>query len=336
MMAADEAEPMTARTLQDAAAAPAALTAFLRGVERRAAVFAGLASGSEDDGDLAVEAAMRAFRASAARAPFAEWSQRFWAALLAQPALRATAAAPRWPPPFEDFAAIGLGPRVALLLRLVAGLSETDAAAALGVSRPAYRLALSRALPRGDDADGDPQRWRALGEAAQATLRAVPAERLARMARRREAAIQGRPSAPEATAKGAADGEGTARRRPWRASAAAAAATLLAFAATWAPWPPWRAGDDADARIHATPLPPAEAPASRWPEAAALATHPDLALLEAGDDPAIAEPGFHAWLAAEFAARGETPSVPAQAMPPLPGEVDTDALETVPETSDAP
>lgn len=336
-MAADEALPMTARTLQDAAAAPAALTAFLRGVERRAAVFGGLVSGSDRAGDEAVEGAMRAFRRAAPKVAFVDWSTRFWTALLAEPGLRAPAAPPAWPAPFEWLEGIGLGPRAALLLRLVAGLSEAEAAAVLGVARPTYRLALSRALPRGGDAEADPEQWRALGEAAQAAVRGVPADRLAQLARRREAAMAGRPLAPDALRTTAdADADDDRPRRPWRWMAAVAVLTLLALAATWKPWT-WRPGGDAaaEARIHSEPLPPAEAPASRWPADAALATHPDLALLSEGD-PVAADPGFHAWLAAEFAASDSGAAVPAEAQAPLPGEVPSDAMETVPETSDVP
>ena len=336
---------MTARTLQDAAAAPAALTAFLRGVERRAAVFAALASGSVEDGDDAVEATMRGFRATASRAPFADWSPRFWAALMAQPALRRPARGSAWEPPFAGFAALGLGPRAALLLRLVAGLSEAEAAAVLGVSRPTYRLALSRALPRDAHGDPDPDSWRVLGDAAQEAVRHVPPDRLAQLARRREAAIEGRPT-PRAPVAARADGAGPAGdptpRRPWPAIAAVAAATLLAFAATWQPWTSLlrdRGGDgdgDGDPRITRTALPPADAPAARWPADAALATHPDLALLEAGDDPVIADPAFHAWLAAGFAAGARDGAVPADAAPALPGELDGAASDTMPETADVP
>ncbi|MCA1714107.1 MAG: hypothetical protein LC715_02915, partial [Gammaproteobacteria bacterium] len=66
-------------TLIDAAAAPAALTAFLRGIERRGALFAQLQCGDAIAGDSALAAAMGAFRKAAEQTPVAGWPRRFWA-----------------------------------------------------------------------------------------------------------------------------------------------------------------------------------------------------------------------------------------------------------------
>src|SRR3546814_8370911 len=63
-------------------------------------------------------------------------------------------------------------PISALLLRLVAGLPEAEAAAVLGVARPTYRLAVQRALPHGEDGQPDTQGWRMLGEATRQIGRA--------------------------------------------------------------------------------------------------------------------------------------------------------------------
>ena len=144
-MRGDHTEQTMPRTLHDAVSAPAALTAFLRGVERRGAVFAQLQVGDAATGDRALVAAMRAFRLPAAKIPFADWPRQFWTLLLATPELREQPKAPSWGSGFGALGGIGRGPRAALLLRLVAGLPEAEAAAVLGVARPTYRLALQRA-----------------------------------------------------------------------------------------------------------------------------------------------------------------------------------------------
>ena len=106
----------------------AALAAFLRGIDRRAAVLAELQCGDPIAGDAAVAAAMRAFRTSAGPLPLAMWPQRFWALLLATPQLRRDVAPSAWPSQWRTLAALGNGSRAAVLLRTAAGL-ELDAAA---------------------------------------------------------------------------------------------------------------------------------------------------------------------------------------------------------------
>lgn len=324
---------MTARTLQDASAAPAALTAFLRGVERRGAVFAQLLAGDEAEGDAALSLAMHAFRRLAARSPFADWPRRFWAQLLAAPALRQPPRSPAWAPQFAWLGELGHGPRAALLLRLVAGLSEADAAAVLGVARPTYRLALQRALPHHADGSADVEAWRALGDAAQAMVRSLPAERLAHLAHEREDAIHPgtRRPAPAPTSAGAPP-------RWWRpALAAVAVATVVALAATF--WPALRGvGGTAPQGILSEPLPPADEPAARYPPEAALASHRDLDLLlavERGEaaGAAAADPAFHAWYAAQLAQQGEGTGAPSP--PAADGEAPA-ADDAVSETDDAP
>lgn len=297
-MRGDHTEPTMPRTSHEAASAPAALTAFLRGVERRGAVFAQLQVGDAATGDRALIAAMRAFRLPAARIPFADWPRQFWTLLLATPELREQPVAPAWGSGFGLLAGIGRGPRAALLLRLVAGLPEAEAAAVLGVARPTYRLALQRALPHGDDGQPDTQGWRMLGEATRHAVRDLSAERMAQLARMREAAAHGRRlDLPAAAAPGRDPGAPA----PWRmpAMVAAAAACLLAFAATFLPAFDNQAGNAPTSRIEVVPLPPAQAPESTFDARTALLTHPDFELLAAADDEAAAsDPGFYAWLAA--------------------------------------
>jgi hypothetical protein len=271
-----------------------ALSAFLRGIERRGAVFAELLVGSPVLGDDALRVAMRSFRQVAARTPFGDWPRRFWALLLAAPPLRAVPATPAWPPPFALFRDLGMGPRAALLLRVAAGLGEADAAAVLGVARPTYRLALQRALPRLADGGPDVAAWHALGDAARAAIRALPPDRLGHLAQGREEALQQR-AAPRPAIR---QPEGPRR---WRLPALAAVvlSTLGALAWTFLAVPP---PVDPDMPISTEPLPPAEAPAATYGADVALLGHPDLdLLLEASSEPAAAEPGFHAWHATRLA-----------------------------------
>lgn len=292
------------------AAAPSALGAFLRGVDRRGLVFARLLSGGHDEAREGLAWALERFAAEAGRTAFGDWPRRFWSMLLAAPTLRRPAAAARWEPAFDWLAGLGHGPRAALLLRLVAGLAESDAAAVLGIARPTYRLGLQRALPHRGDGSPDIEAWQALGRAAQAELRAVPAEALAP------------PGALPRTAPGPAEPAAAGRRRAGRGVRTAlwivALATLAAFAATFV------ARDHLpDALVAAPggvlvePLPP-EAPAGRYDASEALALHPDLGLLlDAGTgEPAAADPAFHAWFAVQMARTEEGGEVPEPAAGP--------------------
>jgi len=305
------------RPLNDPAAAHAALTAFLRGVERRGAVFAQWQGGSAEAADAALAATLRGFGGMAAGIAFAEWPRRFWAMLLAAPQLRgatrdAAAGAP------AALVALGAGPRAALLLRLVAGLAEAEAAAVLGISRSSYRLALQRALPHREDGSPDPEAWSALSAAAQQAVRALPGERLARIGMLRDGLRPPPPRPARATLE-------TGPRRAgwlWPATVAVLLLVAAALAGTW--WGPWLDAPDADAttRIRIEPLPPAASPAARFDAATALASHRDLDLLlaqVAGEFDQDADPAFEAWLvhalAAEDAAAGEARVEAADAPP---------------------
>jgi hypothetical protein len=323
---------MPARTLTDAAAAPAALTAFLRGVERRGAVFAQLQCGDTARADDALAVAMRAFRNGATQVPVAEWPRRFWALLLAAPSLREQAHPMPWPAAFSSLARLGHGPRAALLLRLVAGLPDVEAAAVLGIARPTYRLALQRALPH--DAGGRPDEaaWHALGEAAQQAIREMPAERLAHLARVREAAILGRRLDPRTVpARDAAKPESP---RWWRAALVGTAAlSVIALVATFVV-PVGDDGDAGDASIQSRPLPPAEAPAATFDADTALLTHRDFELLAIDAVSEVArDPGFYAWLAAR--AEVQSGAGKARSLPSTEPTAPADASQA-PETSDAP
>ncbi|WP_242113238.1 sigma-70 region 4 domain-containing protein [Luteimonas aquatica] len=345
---------MISRTPKAPAPPPAALTAFLRGAERRGAVFAQLQAGNVDTGERALASAMRAFRFAAADQAVADWPRQFWALLLATPELREPPSTPHWDGDFAFFSRIGSGPRAALLLRLVAGLSETDAAGVLGVARPTYRLALQRALPHQADGRPDPTAWRLLGDAAQRAVRELPPERLAHLARLREAALLGRrlDPLPEPESETGPSPSSDAAVRPrwvWPAMIAVAALCLAAFLATFF-LPGAGLPDDPNApRVQVAALPPAQAPAETFDAQGALLTHPDFEQIfedmppAADGEAALAraargDPGFYAWLAAgapepRMAPVSAPDAVPESPQPPPPPA--NQAPETHSETEDA-
>ena len=301
MIGRHESDPMSPATLSESASAPAALAAFLRGVERRGAVLAELQCGDAGCGDSALAATMRAFREGTAASPISDWPHRFWALLLAAPVLRRPAPEADWPDALSALARLGRGPRAALLLRLVAGLHETEAAAVLGIAPATYRLALQRALPRHADGTPDEDAWRALADATQLAIRQLPPTRLARLAQLREAALQHR--RPPVSA---------GRRRPapagsrprWLLPAlwAGVVACALAFVASFFLPPAGLRRDDGEPRIQRTPLAAAEPPASRFDVQTAVLTDRDFEMLLAdGDADAIGDVGFQSWYAAQLA-----------------------------------
>lgn len=280
------------------ASAPTALGAFLRGVERRGLVFARLLAGSPEAGDRALAWSLERFAAEAGRTSFGDWPRRFWSLLLAAPSLRRPPPDPRWERGFEWLSRIGHGPRAALLLRLVAGLAESDAASVLGIARPTYRLGLQRALPHHADGSADVDAWQALGRAAQDMQRALPQGAAARST----AAPAG--GSGESTLP-AAERRREASRGVRLALWLVALATLVGLAASFLfadGLPPGL--KTAPDRVLSESL-PEESPAGRYAEAEALALHPDLALLLDGADAATADPAFHAWLHAVAEADAE-------------------------------
>ena len=312
---------MTARPPAPAATTTA-LAAFLRGVERRAALFAQLQCGDAGSGDAALAQALPAFAAEARQWPLADWDRRFWSGLLATPMLRAAPRHAHWPAPFAALARLGGGPRAALLLRLVAGLETAEAAAVLGIAAPTYRLALQRAVPRCTNGSADMQAWRALEAAVATALRQLPAQRLAALARLREAALAGAGVAPASRARPRPSSRrGTAAAPPrwllpllWSALAACA----LAFAATFVPGLRAPPAADGSLRIQRAPL-PAAAPMATFDPHTALLSHPDFDWLLAAPDPALLRDlDFYAWYAAELAAQPAAALPLADAAQPLP------------------
>ncbi|WP_420008879.1 hypothetical protein [Xanthomonas sacchari] len=305
---------MTATSPSDGVAAPPALAAFLRGIERRAAVLADLQSGRPERGLPALAAAMRAFRSHAAALPMADWPLRFWKLLGAVPTLRqADAAEGAWPAPLAHLRSLQPADRLSLLLRIVAGLDEPLAAQVLQLSTEDYQQALARACPR--DAAGRPDAagWRALADAAQQCLRDLPPARLQALAQLRDAAIAGStaPAAAAAPASAPAAAAARPRRRGarpalrTRLAGAVIAVVVLALVGTvfWdrLPWHRSRAaaaagGSDASLALGDTGpvqvevLPPESDTASAPP----LPAEPPAPLPE----PAIYDLDFYAWYAA--------------------------------------
>lgn len=287
----------------EAAGVPAALSAFLRGVERRGAVYAELQCGDAQVGETALSAAMRVFRRQAGDAGMAEWPALFWRVLAAAPPLRQDAPRARWPAGLEAVASAAPLDRAALLLRLVAGLDEAQAAAVLSIEADAYRHGLAAACPRDAQGQPDAAAWRALAEALQQRLRDLPPDRLARLARLREDAIAGTQAARGAVAQRSStvDGRDARRRRwPWLLAALLACATL---GAAWL----WGgrdrlglsqravsaaevdAGDPFAEPEIAVAVLPLQAPAATFDAQAGLLAHPDFELLADTESEGIAQ-----------------------------------------------
>lgn len=282
-------------------AAPPALAAFLKGVERRAAVLAELQAGEAGIGDAALTRAMAAFPAIALARPMADWPRLFWSALLQQPALRRARQA-AWPADLPP-AATAPGLRAALLLRVVAGLEEAEAAAVLDVAPGTLRRALEVVVPRAPDGRPDAASWARQRQALQLRVRELPTARALRLARSREAALAGRADrffpAPH--------------RPPLRALAAVAAGVGLALGATW--WLERRVDD----RIDLAGLAPAGEPASRYSATAGLVAHPDFALLADPDGERLAQDlAFLSW----SAARADAAAAPVDPLAPRPSAAD--------------
>lgn len=287
-----------------ALAQPAALAAFLRGVDGRAAVFAELQTGSAPVGDAALTRAMAVFREAAVDAPMADWPRLFWTTLLAQPALRTS----------RQGADVGLPPsspavRAALLLRVAAGLDEPSAAGVLGVSPERQREAVIVALPKLPDGGPDAAAWTRLQRDVQQRIRDLPASRALQLARIREGALAG---TTERFFPRPRD------RRPWLV-AAALAAVVLALAGTR-----WVGGAGDVVRI--TALPRAGEPASRYARESGLIAHPDFELLADPDGARLAhDAAFLSWMVGH-------PARPA----PAASSVDaTTGTPDIPETSEA-
>lgn len=285
-----------------------ALAAFLRGIERRAFVFAEVQCGDPDRAREALALAMRAFRPVSGGIPLSGWPAAFWALLLAQPALSEGLS------PEPELSGLGTGPRAALLLRLVGGLDFHHAAEVMGVSEPTYRFALQRALRQLGETGTSYAALGGLRERLHRRVKTLPEDRIADLAALRQRALSGEPE-PEARATPAATDASPRRRWLW----GLLVLLLAALAATW--WPgllPAPATEDAGP----APLPveaPAPAPAPLNADTEVV-THPDYALLAEPEDARLADDlALLSWFAA-----GGADAVPPPA-PATPAEDASDA-----------
>ncbi|PPU99038.1 hypothetical protein XpopCFBP1817_03400 [Xanthomonas populi] len=190
---------------------PAALSAFLRGIERRGLVLAQLQCGDVAAAERALAVALRAFSSQAAGGPMAGWPMCFWSLLATAPPLRREPMPGTWLPPFTVLGRMQTADRLALLLRIVAGLEEVPASEVQGIDVAAYRQSLARACPR--DAAGKPDAlaWRVLAEAAQQELRDLTPAQVSRLGQLRDSPLAGMPLQPAAAAPMVAPAE---PRRP--------------------------------------------------------------------------------------------------------------------------
>lgn len=301
-----------------AAPTPAAVAAFLRGVERRAYLLAELQCGDAAAAEAALGATMRAFRGGAGQFPMAAWPQRFWSLLVAAPQLRHAVPAAGRLPAWRPLAELGNGARAALLLRLVAGLDAGEAAAVLAIAPDACDEAVRQALSRLAGAQPLASAWADWEAAFQQALKMLPAAQLARLARLREQALDAAPvPAQRVRAPTSAPDHGPGRRRGW-AALVVAGACVAALAGTYLR-PAWFTADgDPDRRVRTEVLAAAQAPAARFDSALQAWSHRDFALL--ADPHGLREAGrlpLLAWYAAQQATRAAADAA-AAATPPAP------------------
>ena len=263
-----------------ATASPAALDAFLKGVERRAWVLAQAQCGDARAAEIALAATLMRFRHGAGELSMSAWPLRLWALLLARPELRrvGSTGVP------DGLHGLSGGPRAILLLRLVAGLEEAAMAEVLGVSPAAVRLSLARAVQALPAPAAES--LAALHEEFRCRVRELPNDRVQRLAALRQASTGG-----------ASAGLAPARSRPRRLLLAlwlALAAVAAAFVSTFflAPVePPLAPGEQREL--------PLALPTTLSPESAALASPDFEAALEAGPDRVLDDLLFYSWLAGQ-------------------------------------
>jgi DNA-directed RNA polymerase specialized sigma24 family protein len=277
---------------------PAALLAFLRGLERRARTLAEAQCGDAARADTIWTDTADAFPAEAAGLPVASWPVRFWARLLAHPSMAVVEAST------SPLAALGPGPRAAVLLRLVAGLDPRPAAEVLGVSEPTYRYALQRGLEQARAAGIDAEALQALRNQWQRQ----PAPTAPRPQAYEPAPLAAPAPAPEPILESAPAPSPVARlprstAPRWIALAALAIAAVLAVG--W--WLRAPAPEPLPPPVAITPEPLGE------PAPLAPVTHPDYALVAATDDVALAaDLDLLSWMAAGADA---APAAKAEAAP---------------------
>jgi hypothetical protein len=267
---------------------PAALAAFLRGIEPRARVLARAQAGPSLDDERLLAEVRDEFAGRAPRLPLAEWPLRYWGLLLARQEL----AQPSGPTPAHPLYRLSHTRRLALLLRLVVGLEPPGAARVLGLSETAYRALWTDAEDKLAELGVGPavlMRW---NEGFQQEVRAGGGDSTG--SRVSTASSASSPRLPQ-------------RAPRWRPTAlqwslgAVALLLLAVFAATFV----WTPAELAAPRAGAPDAAPAALDAAPAPEArrdldADLVVDPDFALLASpSGEPWRDGVGFLAWLASE-------------------------------------
>ncbi len=247
----------------------ARLTTFLKGIEPRAWVFLNVQCDDPARAAGLFRDSIRAFAGVAGQEPLARWPMSFWTILLSQPGLTAEQGAA---PQLGGLARVPPGPRAVFLLPMVAGLDETHATQALGISSRALAAALVRARTAWPDAAAHA----ALRDLLQARIREpTAADRQAMRVLRNEALGVAEPATPAPAV--------TSRHRIGAWLAGIVIALLLA----WLAFSRWSLQASLPSgRNEALPL--AVLPALPPLDAAAIVTHPDYVALAAPDDASLA------------------------------------------------
>jgi len=250
---------------------PAAVTAFLRGLDRRARLFAGVQAGDAVAAQHALAVVGRVFTGEAGQWPIAEWPRQYWRLLLAAPSLRkppVEVPAPQLP----GIGRLAVETRAAVLLHLVAGLDDADASAALGIDIETYQARIRDALPRDALGQPDVDVWRAWRAAAERELSRAP-EPVPTPA---PSNVPVAAANPQPAARTDADARHHFRMRwLW----AGVALCIVAMVATFFLHPRGREVlDQWRAEIKREPLDAAAPPKARF-DAADIALHPDRELL---------------------------------------------------------
>ena len=296
---------------------PGAVAAFLRGADRRARLFAQVQAGGQDAAaEQARLAVARVFASEAGQWPIAEWPGQFWRLLLSAPALRRHAGAGHPGGPLPGIARLPPDQRAAVLLHLVAGLGEAEAAVALDLDVPTYHGRIRDALPRDLAGQPDVDVWR--------NWRAQAERELARMPEPAPAPVAAPAPAPRAPAKAHAPepmaGGGDRRhRRRMRWLWLGVLLCVLALVATFVLHPRGRELiDQWRTHVRVDALAAAEPPRARF-AAGDIALHPDHDLLSSPAELAIARQlPLLAWLATVEADPEAVPPAGPEAGPALP------------------
>lgn len=298
-----------------------ALSAFLRGIERRAYVLALGQCGESVRAMTALAQAMRAFRAIAPTTPLSAWPASFWSVLLAEPELTRNDA-PASAGIAPELRALTHGPRAALLLRLVAGLDFAHASRVLGVSEVAYRYASQRALQQLGHAGVSYGALAALRERLHRQIKALPEADQQALAALRERVLADLPE-PVPSQDPMPSGH---RRWLWIALAVLG----LAFAATYIP--PGTSKPLATGESQALP---ADAPPPASLGDTDIVTHPDYELLAYPAERTLAaDLALLSWLAGDPQAFGTAPAAPPErVLPPARPVISAATGATLPDSA---